>query len=133
MKGSSMLRSRILVLACLPVLALAGCSDSTDDTPGTGTSGPAAAAAGDGAAADSGGPSAKMLCDFLRAELPTLQSIGGKVGAEGQLAVDLANLATTAGKLKDGAEMDDLTTKECADVRTDVLKAIGKNSFDELG
>jgi hypothetical protein len=58
--------------------------------------------------------------------------VGSKVGAEAQLAIGLADFFDKAGKPADGSVMDQLTTKECPTVRTDVLAAIGKDTFAEL-
>ena len=125
-----MLRSRILALACLSALALTGCSKSTGSTTGPVQS-ESASGAGSGSTS-SGGLSATALCDYLRGELPKLQSIGSKVGAEADLAIGLADFVYKAGKPADGAQMDELTTKECPTVRTDVLAAVGKDGFSDL-
>ncbi|WP_176985122.1 hypothetical protein [Asanoa ishikariensis] len=49
-----------------------------------------------------------------------------------QLTVGLANFFSENGKVANGSVMDELTTKECPDVRTETLKAIGMASFAEL-
>ena len=128
------MRTRILAVVCLSVLALTGCSGTTDDAPGAGTS--SAPAAGDSApAGDSAGGgsgvSATAVCDYLRGELPKLHAVG-ELGAMAQLAVGLANFFDQNGKVANGAEIDELTTKECPDVRTDALKTIGMGTFAEL-
>jgi hypothetical protein len=125
-----MLRSRILALACLSALAVTGCSDGTGNTPAPGQS-KSASGAGAGSTS-SGGVSAPALCDYLRGELPKLQAVGSKVGAEANLAIGLADFFDKAGKPADGAQMDELTTKECPTVRTDVLAAVGKDGFADL-
>jgi hypothetical protein len=67
----------------------------------------------------------------LRGQLPTIQSVGSKVGAEAQLAIGLGDFFDKAGKPADGGVMDELTTKECPKVRT-VLAVIGKDAFAEF-
>jgi hypothetical protein len=137
-EGHQMLRTKILALACVSAFALTGCS-STDDAPGAGNSAPPGASGGastdsapaDSGGANSGGVSASALCDYLKGELPKLQSLS-KVGAYAQLAIGLAGFFDKAGKPADGAEMDELTTKECPSVRTDVLNSIGKDAFAEI-
>jgi hypothetical protein len=133
MKGCTVVRTRILALVCLSALVLSGCSSTTDDSPAaTATSAPAGAAPTGDAPADSGTVSAAALCDYLRSELPKVKAVGSEVGAMAQLAVGLANFFSENGKPADGSVMDELTTKECPDVRTETLKAIGKGSFAEL-
>jgi hypothetical protein len=136
MDGENM-RIRILALVCLSALALAGCTDSKADD----SSPPNAASSAPDTASDPGAPpapqagavSATKLCDHLREELPKLTSVGSKVGAMAQLAVDLAGWFDQQGaKPADGSELDELTSKECPQVRSDVLAAIGKGSFSEL-
>jgi hypothetical protein len=124
-----MMRTRILAVVCLAALTLSGCSSKTDDSPTSST--PATAQAGD-APAGAETVSAAKLCDYLRGELPKVQAVGSEVGAMAQLTVGLANFFSENGKPADGSVMDDLTTKECPDVRSAALKAIGKASFAEL-
>ena len=123
------MRTRILALVCLSALALSGCSSKTDDSPTSPAT--ATAQAGD-APAKSDTVSAAALCDYLRGELPKVQANGSELGAMAQLTVGLATFFSENGKVADGSVMDELTTKECPDVRSAALKAIGKGSFAEL-
>jgi len=133
MKGCHVVRTRILALVCLSALTLSGCSSTTNDSPAAdAATAPASAAPAGDAPADSGTVSAAALCDYLRGELPKVKAVGSEVGAMAQLAVGLANFFSEHGKVANGSVMDELTTKECPDVRTETLKTIGVGSFAEL-
>ena len=70
-------------------------------------------------------------CAFLTSEEPALQQAGSTGGAVAQLAIDYANwiAADSSRVLPDAATMDTLTTASCPQVRTDVLRLIGSDSF----
>jgi hypothetical protein len=82
---------------------------------------PSAASVGDGAG----------LCGFLSSELPALQAAGSTGGAVAQLAIDYANwiAADSSRVLPDAVAMDTLTAASCPEIRTNVLKIIGSDSF----
>ena len=82
---------------------------------------PSAASGGDGAA----------LCTFLTAEIPKIQAAGSTGGAVAQLAIDYANwiAADSPRVLPDAAAMDTLTEAACPEIRTNLLKIIGGDSF----
>ncbi|WP_329100889.1 hypothetical protein OG792_19520 [Micromonospora sp. NBC_01699] len=135
--GWKMIRIRIFALVCLSALVLTGCANGgADDGQAPADTGSTSAPTSDGdasAAPPAGGLSATELCDYLRGELPRLKDVGSEVGAMAQLAIGLAGWFEQQGsKPRDGAEMDELTEKECPQVRTDVLTTIGKASFSEL-
>jgi hypothetical protein len=87
----------------------------------TASTSPSAASGGDGAA----------LCAFLTSEIPKIQAAGSTGGAVGELAIDYANwiAADSSRVLPDAAAMDTLTVASCPEVRTNVLKIIGSDSF----
>ena len=91
-----------------------------------GTSAPATAAS-----AAAGGADGKATCEFLRATLPTLKAVGSPVGALAQLAIGYATFVEQqpGSKVPDSAALDDMTTKDCPDVRADVLKVLEAKSF----
>lgn len=82
---------------------------------------PSAASGGDGAA----------LCAFLTSEIPKVQAAGSTGGAVAQLAIDYANwiAADSSRVLPDAAAMDTLTEASCPEIRTNVLRIIGSDSF----
>ena len=82
---------------------------------------PSAASVGDGTA----------LCGFLSSEVPALQAAGSTGGAVAQLAIDYVNwiAADSSRVLPDAAAMDTLTAASCPEIRTNVLKFIGSDSF----
>jgi hypothetical protein len=90
-------------------------------SPSTASPEPSAASAGDGAA----------LCAFLASEVPAIQKAGSTGGAVGELAIDYANwiAADSSRVLPDAAAMDSLTEASCPEIRTNVLKIIGGDSF----
>jgi hypothetical protein len=90
-------------------------------SPSTASPEPSAASAGDGAA----------LCAFLSSELPALQNAGSTGGAVAQLAIDYANWleADSSRVLPDAVAMDTLTKASCPEIRTNVLKTLGGDSF----
>jgi hypothetical protein len=90
-------------------------------SPATASTSPSAASGGDGAA----------LCAFLTSEIPKIQNAGSTGGAVGELAIDYANwiAADSSRVLPDAAAMDTLTVASCPEVRTNVLKIIGGDSF----
>ena len=90
-------------------------------SPSTASTSPSAASSGNGAA----------LCTFLTAEIPKIQTAGSTGGAVAELAIDYANwLAADSSRVLPGAaSMDTLTAASCPEIRTNVLKIIGSDSF----
>ena len=90
-------------------------------SPSTAATAPSAASGGNGAA----------LCAFLTAEIPKIQAAGSTGGAVAELAIDYANwlAADSSRVLPEAASMDTLTEASCPEVRTNVLKIIGSDSF----
>ena len=67
----------------------------------------------------------------MQSEIPALQQAGSTGGAIAQLAIDYANWldADSSRVLPDAASIDVLTKASCPDVRTNVLKILGEDSF----
>ncbi|MFD1324378.1 hypothetical protein [Micromonospora sonneratiae] len=129
-----MKRTGMVATVGLLVLALTGCGEDSggsrelvpDQAPlPSASSVPTATSAPAG-----GGVSAAALCDYLRSELPGLKAVGSEVGAMAQLTMGLSGwYDQQGGAVPNGAEIDRLTTAECPQVRTDVLKVAGITSF----
>jgi hypothetical protein len=90
-------------------------------SPSTASTSPSAASGGKGAA----------LCAFLTSETPKIQAAGSTGGAVAQLAIDYANwiAADSSRVLPEAAAIDTLTEASCPEIRTNVLKIIGSDSF----
>jgi hypothetical protein len=118
---------RNCVLLAVFAVTLAACGDS-------GTAGTSAPAAQSGtgtttsAASPAGAVNATALCDFLRSEIPRLQPIGSDTGRLAQLTVHLYNW-TEEQKIQAKFDIDQVTQKTCPDVRADIIKLIGADSF----
>ena len=127
---------RAIALVLGVSLLAAACGGATATSAPIGSSAPAASttaasptptaavvqsAAGDGSA----------LCAFLTSEMPALQSAGSTGGAISVLAIDYANWieADSSRVLPNAATMDTLTKASCPEIRTNVLKLIGGDSF----
>jgi hypothetical protein len=117
---------RCFLLAVFAV-TLAACGDS--DTRSTGSP---AAQSGTGttaaAAAPTGAANATTLCDFLRSEIPRLEPVGSDVGRLAQLTVHLYSW-TEEQKIDATFDVDQVTNENCPEVRAEVLKLIGEDSF----
>jgi hypothetical protein len=134
-----MIKVRLVALVCLSTLALAACGDGgSDGTAGTasssstGATGAPVAPVTSGADSGSGGVSAAQLCDYLRGELPELRKASGEVDVMARLAMGIFGWYDEQGKVPDGAEIDKLTGEQCGEVRTEVLKLAGIQSFMQL-
>ncbi|MEV1328038.1 hypothetical protein AB0J20_00500 [Micromonospora costi] len=135
-----MTRARLVVLACLASMVLAGCGDAgsptagspTAGSPSTGPAATPAASATSAAGAASGGVSAGELCDYLRGELPELRKEPGEIDAMARLATGLSGWYDERGAVPDGTQIDELTRDQCADVRAEVLKLAGVQSFLQI-
>jgi len=129
-------RPAFTLLLALSLLT-AACGGTTATSAPMGSQGPASptAAVTRGASPSSTGQPAvgdgTALCAFLTSELPALQAAGSTGGAVAQLAIDYAIwiAADSSRVLPDAATMDTLTKASCPQVRTDVLKLIGGDSF----
>ncbi len=129
--------TRAVVLA-LSLLA-AACGSGATASPPAGNPSPAAstAAASANPSTASIAPSAASsgvgaaLCTFLASEVPKLQGAGSTGGAVATMAIDYANwiAADSSRVLPDAAAMDTLTEASCPEIRTNVLKFIGSDSF----
>ncbi len=127
---------RALVLAVS--LLTAACGGGATASPQNGSPSPAASAAAASAnpSTASTEPSAAggdgaALCTFLQSEIPALHTAGSTGGAVAELAIDYANwiAADSSRVLPDPAAMDTLTRASCPEIRTNVLKIIGGDSF----
>jgi hypothetical protein len=76
--------------------------------------------------------SADDLCGYLRGRLPALRAIGSEVGRMGNLTVNLYSWYEKQGAVPTGAQIDDQTQKECPDIRAELLKISGMQSFATL-
>jgi hypothetical protein len=119
------LKRCVLLATFAATLAACGGSD-------TRSTGPPAAQSETGTTASEPGPAgtanAAALCDFLRSEIPRLEPVGSDVGRLAQLTVHLYNW-TEEQKIDATFDVDQLTNKNCPDVRSEVLKLIGTESF----
>jgi hypothetical protein len=122
----------------LAVAGLAAASITACDDPAAGpTSGAAPAAQ---ASADAGGKtaaggktvSAEALCGYLKDNVATWKAVGSEVGAMAQMTIGLADFYDRNGAVPQGAEVDEKSKAECPDVRDEVLKAAGIQSFTSL-
>lgn len=128
-----------LVLAASLLTAACGGGATATATSPTGGSSPAASPAAGSASPSTpttgpsaaGSPDAAALCAFLKSEILALQKAGSTGGAVAELAIDYANwIAEDPSRvLPDAAAIDTLTEASCPDVRTDVLKILGGDSF----
>lgn len=107
--------------------AASSAAGSPADTSAPATSAPATV----DASAVVGGVDGKATCEFLRATLPKLKAAGSPVGALAQLAIGYATFVEQqpGAKVPDAATLDAITTKDCPDVRADVLKVLEAKSF----
>jgi hypothetical protein len=128
--------TRALVLAVS--LLTAACGGSAAASPQTGSPSPAASKAAASASPSTASPEPSAaragdgaLCAFLASEVPASQKAGSTGGAVGELAIDYANwiAADSSRVLPDAAAMDSLTEASCPEIRTNVLKIIGGDSF----
>lgn len=117
-------------VATCATLALTGCSGSGSPTPGS----PAASAAPAKSPPAAAAPkvSAEKVCEYLRGKLPELKAIGSTVGAGSNLAVNLFDWYDKQGAVPEGALIDQQTKAQCPEVRTQVLKVAGFESFATL-
>lgn len=125
------------LLTCLTPL-LVGCGGGSDGGASTGGSAKPAASASapKGASGGSGGNpvDAQAFCAFLTKIEPKLKADGSKVGAEADLAIELAGWIATHSKPRTAADLDDAASSACPQTRKDVVKLMGGTSFaDTLG
>ncbi|GHE36993.1 hypothetical protein GCM10017673_44440 [Streptosporangium violaceochromogenes] len=115
-------------------LALTACSGTETTAPAHApdSSPSAAATAATRPSNDATIVSANDLCDYLRGRLPALRAIGSKVGRMGNLTVNLYSWYEKQGAVPTGAQIDDQTQKECPDIRAELLKISGMQSFATL-
>jgi hypothetical protein len=128
---------RALVLAVS--LLTAACGGGATASPPAVSSSPAASTAAASASASTastepsagGGATGAALCAFFASQLPTIQKAGSPAGALTQLTLAFANwVAEDASRvLPDAAAIDTLTMASCPEVRTNILKIIGTDSF----
>jgi hypothetical protein len=72
------------------------------------------------------------LCGYLQGRLPELKAIGSEVGAMANLTVNLYSWYEKRGAVPTGTEIDEQTTATCPDVRAEILKVAGIESFATL-
>ena len=111
-------RAVVLLIVATMTVGACGNAPAADSTTPAGTS--TAPAAG---AADAG-----KLCDFLRSEIPVLQGVGSEVGRLAQLTGHLYAWGEEQ-KIVGKMDVEQLTKQSCPDVRAEVLKLIGEDSF----
>jgi len=130
-------------LGCAATFALTACSGSD---PANDRSAPAVTAGSDLPAAtaaptpmqaatpsdDPSGVSAAALCEYLTGQLPDLRAIGSEVGAMANLTANLFGWFDGQGAVPAGTEIDALTQQQCPDVRAEVLRLAGVDSFTAL-
>ncbi len=124
-----MIKAEIAAIGCAAALALAACGNT--DAGGPATNDPSASA-DESPKAGGSTVSAKELCDYLESELPNLKAIGSQVGAMARLTVNLYNWYDKRGVTPNGAEMDQKTSKECPEIKAEVNKVAGIQSFATL-
>jgi hypothetical protein len=137
-----------MTIACAGVLlCLAACGGGGSDT-GSAATTPAATSASTPAATSASAPAgtpdpatpdaatagaidAAALCAFLETDAPSLESVGSPIGALARFAGDYATWVEKdpSRKLTNSAELDRVTTAQCPQVRSRVLKALGGDSF----
>jgi hypothetical protein len=122
-----------MAIVTCTALSLTACSGAGTPAPASSPgSGSAAASAPTSSAGGATIVSATALCEYLRERLPTLRKIGSEVGAMGNLAGNLYSWYEKQGAVPIGSEMDEQTQQACPDVRTEVLKLAGTQSFASL-
>jgi hypothetical protein len=122
-------RRTVLLLA---VAGLAAASITACDDPGAGPTSGAAPAAQATTAAGGKTVSAAALCGYLKENVAEWKAIGSEVGAMAQMTIGLADFYDRNGAVPQGADVDEKSKAECPDVRDDVLKAAGIQSFTSL-
>lgn len=129
-----MTRGAIGLLLVL-LVAAGGCGGGDGDNSGAagnpGTTSPAVVSPSPTPATSAPPAATGELCTFLRAEVPKLKAVGSEVGALAQLTADLATwLGENPGERPaNTAQLDEITQRECPDVRSDILKTIGASRF----
>jgi hypothetical protein len=122
----------LLAVAGLAVASITACDEpAADPTSGAAPAAQATADAG-GKTADGGTVSAEALCGYLKENVATWKAVGSEVGAMAQMTVGLADFYDRNGVVPQGAEVDEKAKAECPDVRAEVLKAAGIQSFTSL-
>ena len=111
----------------------AGCGGSDAPSSSGAAPAPAATTAPAATATDVGETvSAAELCAFLEKNLPRWKSAGGEFAAMTQVTTELFDFYQQKDLVPPDQELDPLTRAECPQVRTEVLKTIGFDSFVEL-
>lgn len=113
-----------VAIAALATVSIAACGDKTAPAE---TSAPKAQAA-----ADAKSVSAEDLCTYLKKSAPEWKAVGSEVGAMAQMTMGLAGFYDEQGAVPDGSDMDEKSQAECPEVRAEVLKAAGVESFTSL-
>ena len=120
---------RSYVLLAVAAVTLAACGDS--DTAGTGAPATPGGPGTTTSAAPAGAVDAAALCDFLRSEIPRLETVGSQVGRLAQLTGHLYSWGEEQ-KIEGKMDVEQLTEQTCPDVRAAVLKLIGEDSFSNV-
>ncbi len=136
------MRLLLPVAVSVVALALTACGSSTSSSASAGASNPPSATSSRTASASStpspssdtkapaGSVDAAALCDFLRAELPAITSVGSKVGAQAQFAIAFYEWGEPRGL--SGAtqqQFDDAAKSACPDVRDRIAAATGQTGL----
>lgn len=88
------------------------------------------------ASAAAGNPvDSAAFCAFLAKMAPRLKSDGSSAGAEADFAIEFASwIEDQPQKPRTASDLDDASQQTCPQARTDVVAAMGANSFsDALG
>ncbi|GAA3335724.1 hypothetical protein GCM10020358_05130 [Amorphoplanes nipponensis] len=122
-----------LLVAGLATVSLAACDGSGSSSAGTAEAPAAAPAAGASTAAAAAiDVSAADLCAYLKKNVADWKAVGSEVGAMAQMTIGLADFYDGKGAVPDGADIDEKSRAQCPDVRTEVLRAAGIDSFTAL-
>lgn len=77
--------------------------------------------------------SSAELCGYLQGRLPELKAIGSEVGAMANLTVNLYSWYEKRGAaVPTGTEIDEQMAATCPDVRAEIFKVAGIESFATL-
>jgi len=119
-----------------PAASSAATSAATSATSATSSASSASATSsappGPATTSSAGAHPAADVCTYLTGQLPALTAIGSPVGVQANLAGNLFGFFLSHGVPADGAQLDDATTAQCPDVRSQILVLSGLTSFTQL-
>ncbi|MEU8229670.1 hypothetical protein AB0C12_08690 [Actinoplanes sp. NPDC048967] len=123
----------LLAVAGLAAVSITACDDQgAASTAGAAPTARAASDAGGKTAAAGKTVSAAALCGYLKDNVGEWRAVGSEVGAMAQMTIGLFDFYDRNGAVPQGAEIDEKSKAECPDVRDEVLKAAGIESFTAL-